>query len=270
VSARILFLDVDGVLSPFDPVPGGESTRWGPIAMPYRRAVTEWIHRLVAGGVEVMWLTTWSKETVLQLAEDLGLPVLEVPDEVPGTDDRPTRLRGWKTTTALSVVAARQPARWAWADDRLRGPAMRRIRMAHPEALLISPNGTIGLTDDHLHRIEAWLMAEPIAEVARQLNAALGTTLVAALSGATVSTVPDRWVQPGGPVPSPQEEERLRAAHRIWTQLAGTEGPDVARAWFIGANPVLEEQAPYLALRTGAIEETIAAAAAFTTGTWAE
>ncbi|TRW46372.1 hypothetical protein [Georgenia yuyongxinii] len=120
-------------------------------------------------------------------------------------------------------------------------------------------------------QIEAWLLGEPpLHELVRLLNAHLGTTLVAALSGATVSTLAERWAVVDGLVPSPPEEERLRAAHRIWMQLAAAEGSDVARAWFIGTNPVLDGIAPVMALREGRTKDVQDAATAFTTGTWAD
>ncbi|TRW45647.1 hypothetical protein FJ693_08650 [Georgenia yuyongxinii] len=120
-------------------------------------------------------------------------------------------------------------------------------------------------------QIEAWLLGEPpLHELVRQLNTALGTTLVAALSGATVSTMPERWAEPDGPVPSPVEEERLRAAHRTWTLIAEAEGDDVARAWFIGTNPVLDDTSPVMALRQGRADDVDAAARAFVRGTWSQ
>jgi len=38
-------------------------------------------------------------------------------------------------------------------------------------------------------------------------------------------------------------------SRRAWTHTAGAEGEHVARFWFIGANPVLQETTPLTAFR---------------------
>ncbi|TRW44404.1 HAD domain-containing protein [Georgenia yuyongxinii] len=268
MSAPLLLIDIDGTLLPLGPVEEGTSIRYGrKMRLPVRWPVVQAVAGLSAAGVEVIWLTTWTDELALRLGEQLRLPQFQVPAQVDEPARRPTWWHGWKSRTALSIVEQRRPRRWAWADDDIPTTVRSRLRREHPEGLVIAPDGQTGLTAAHMTRIEEWLLKEPIRDVVHQLNTALGPTIVAALSGATISTLPERWVEHDGPIPSPQEKERLRAAHRIWTQLADAEGPDLARAWLIGDNPVLE-QAPYLALRAGAVDEAVAAAAAFTTGTW--
>jgi hypothetical protein len=59
----------------------------------------------------------------------------------------------------------------------------------------------------------------------------------------------------------------LYAAHAIWRALATAENEYVARAWFIGVNPRLDDCQPVMALRDGRIGQTIAAAKAFIDGT---
>lgn len=158
---RLLLLDVDGVTSPYKPVPDGGVARLGGLRLPYRPAVIDSVNALVAAGVRVMWLTTWEADLLPDLATALGLSKLGVPVRVGDWDDGPpTWWRGWKTRTALAVVDELRPGRWAWADDDLRPGTIRRIRQSHPEGKVLSPDGDIGLTDEHLAFICGWLMPE--------------------------------------------------------------------------------------------------------------
>ncbi len=102
-----------------------------------------------------------------------------------------------------------------------------------------------------------------IHEVARQLNAGLGPTLVAALTGTKDRKLPIRWAHTGGPEPGPDFRRRLLLAHRVWTQIAQEETADVARAWFIGANPFLDEDTPLTAIREDRARPVVAAVTAF-------
>jgi len=86
----------------------------------------------------------------------------------------------------------------------------------------------------------------PTAELARQLVSHLGPTLVAGLAGVRDRKLPHKWAIDGGPTPRPEALARLQVAHRAWEALATSEGEDIARAWFIGANPRLDEVPPYL------------------------
>lgn len=158
---RLLLLDVDGVTSPYKPVPDGEVARLGGLRLPYRPAVIDGVNRLIASGVGVIWLTTWESDLLPDLATALGLPELDVPVRVGEWDDGPsTWWRGWKTRTALAVVDELRPGRWAWADDDLRPGTIRRIRQSHPEGKVVSPDGDIGLTEDELAVISDWLKAQ--------------------------------------------------------------------------------------------------------------
>lgn len=107
----------------------------------------------------------------------------------------------------------------------------------------------------------------PSAELARQLVSHLGPTLVAAMANVRDRKLPHKWAHEGGPTPRPDALTRLQVAHRAWSTLATAEGDDIARAWFIGANPRLGEMPPYLAIREGEFNRVMAAAAAFVDGT---
>jgi hypothetical protein len=106
-----------------------------------------------------------------------------------------------------------------------------------------------------------------IHEVVRRLNSHLGPTLVATLSGAKDPKASHRWAKAGGGEPRTPAEQRLRTAHRVWLMISGAENDHIARAWFIGANPRLGEEAPVMVLREGRITDVVEAANAFVEGT---
>jgi hypothetical protein len=102
-----------------------------------------------------------------------------------------------------------------------------------------------------------------IHEVVRQLNTHLGPTLVAAVAGTRDRKLPIRWAKSTGPRPGADYQRRLQVAHRLWTSVAGAESDQVARSWFIGANPLLGEDTPITAIREDRSKQVVAAAAAF-------
>jgi hypothetical protein len=107
-----------------------------------------------------------------------------------------------------------------------------------------------------------------IHELVRQLNSHLGATLVATLAGVSDRKLPYRWAKDDGPTPGDEAQSRLQVAHRIWLRLAEQESDHVARAWFIGANPLLDEVPPVMTLRAGKLLETQRASEAFIDGAW--
>jgi hypothetical protein len=106
-----------------------------------------------------------------------------------------------------------------------------------------------------------------IHEVARQLVSHLGPTLVAYLANVNDRKLPHKWAKVDGPEPRTESTARLLAAHRIWSDISNSESDGVARSWFIGANPRLDEDSPALALRDGREKDVLAAAKAFVQGT---
>jgi len=52
-----------------------------------------------------------------------------------------------------------------------------------------------------------------------------------------------------------QEKERVLAAYKAFTEVAAEEDADVARLWFIGANPWLKDDTPVTAIREGRFDE---------------
>ncbi|WP_067884439.1 hypothetical protein [Nocardia vaccinii] len=103
----------------------------------------------------------------------------------------------------------------------------------------------------------------PTSELSRQLVHNLGPTLVALVAGVRDRKLPYKWSQSDGPRPRDAALTRLQVAHRCWSILSRTEGADVTRAWFIGANPHLGEDSPAIAIRDGRYREVITAAVTF-------
>jgi hypothetical protein len=65
-------------------------------------------------------------------------------------------------------------------------------------------------------------------------------------------------------------ERLLRAAYEIVQVLSEYESPSVARAWFIGMNPNLNDLSPAEALNKGMLKEVRSAARAFIGGSGIE
>lgn len=108
---------------------------------------------------------------------------------------------------------------------------------------------------------------QSIHETTRQLTSHLGPTAVSYLAGAKSRKQAGRWADADGPEPRPDAKRRLMAAHRAWQMISTAEGEYVARNWFVGANPRLDEASPLDGLRDGDVAKVMAAARAFAVGT---
>ncbi len=108
----------------------------------------------------------------------------------------------------------------------------------------------------------------PISELVRRLNAALGPTLVSTLAGSKDVKAAIRWAKPSTDRISTRFETNLRLAYRALTAISQTENAHVARAWFIAANPALDEDTPVQAIREGRHRQVVAAFTAVVTGDW--
>lgn len=102
------------------------------------------------------------------------------------------------------------------------------------------------------------------ADLAAFLQEIFGQKLVAFMTDSDTKTV-RRW-QDGTP-PRPEPESRLRAVQHIYELLVQVESPHTIRAWFIGMNPQLSDDAsPAEAIRAGDLRDALAAAKAFMSG----
>lgn len=68
-----------------------------------------------------------------------------------------------------------------------------------------------------------------------------------------------------GPVPGTDFRRRLLLAHGAWQHVADAESDHLARAWFIGANPNLNEDTPHPAIREDRAREIMDAVHVLTT-----
>lgn len=133
------------------------------------------------------------------------------------------------------------------------------------------PDDDDPVADEAPAHVEAAVTGEKPADVralVSELNGHLGATLVAALSGTRNSKDPYSWAE-GHIRPGTAQERRLRLAHLAWHQIVEAESEDIARVWFLGANPFLGDDSAITALREDRLDEVRAAAQAFITDTWA-
>ena len=85
------------------------------------------------------------------------------------------------------------------------------------------------------------------AVVTRALLDVLGERLVAVIAGVDDAQTVREWAA-GERLPSPTIQQRLESALAISRLLGELEGPETIRAWWIGMNPELGNQAPALVL----------------------
>jgi len=88
-------------------------------------------------------------------------------------------------------------------------------------------------------------------EVVRQLVSILGATTVAAIGGVSEIRAVAQWITGR----EPQRPHVLRFALQIAMMVAPADDGDVVKAWFVGSNPLLNDQAPVVLLRTRPLEE---------------
>lgn len=102
-----------------------------------------------------------------------------------------------------------------------------------------------------------------------ELAEILSPRLVAYMAGVGETRAVREWAEgrrePRDPIPN-----RLRLAYRVAHLIGEHDSPEVARAWFQGLNPQLDDQSPARLIREQAIEEVgpdvVAAARAFVVG----
>jgi hypothetical protein len=104
-----------------------------------------------------------------------------------------------------------------------------------------------------------------IAGVAGYLQEVLGQKLVAHIASVRDPKGVGQWAR-GTQVPRLEAERRLRATYQILHLLLTVDSPHVARAWFIGMNPQLDDEAPADIIREGHLREALVAAQAFVSG----
>ena len=91
-------------------------------------------------------------------------------------------------------------------------------------------------------------------EVVTALREILGAKLCAYLGSVKETRAINEWAE-GAREPSEAVQRRLRLAFQVAGAIAEIEGPEVARAWFQGLNPQLEDRSPARLLREGDLDE---------------
>lgn len=119
------------------------------------------------------------------------------------------------------------------------------------------------IMNDTIVETHAQTMRQDIHETTAQLVRHLGVTAVSFLANAKDSKQAAKWAKSDGPEPREGAAKRLTAAHRVWSLISTAEDDYVARNWFLGNNPRLDENSPLEALREGQLKEVLAAAKAF-------
>jgi hypothetical protein len=104
-----------------------------------------------------------------------------------------------------------------------------------------------------------------IADIAKVLQDHLGQRLTAHMAGLADAKAIGQ-VAAGKRTPREDAEKRLRAAYSVLTMLLDEESAHTARAWFIGLNPQLDDEAPADVIREGRLRDVVAAARSYSTG----
>jgi hypothetical protein len=113
---------------------------------------------------------------------------------------------------------------------------------------------------EEAHRVAA---RTPVATIAGELQKILGQRQVAYAVGVKTTKEVGRWAADDS---SPRDETdvQLRRLFRVVEVLRkGGEEPDTIRAWLLGSNPSLEEEAPIEAFRNNRWMEVLRAAESF-------
>lgn len=88
-------------------------------------------------------------------------------------------------------------------------------------------------------------MEIPIQAVVAELVDLLGAPLVAVIGGVSETRAVMQWISDR----APQRPNVLRFALQLGTMIARTKDREMARAWFEGSNPQLDDAVPALLLR---------------------
>ncbi len=105
-----------------------------------------------------------------------------------------------------------------------------------------------------------------VPALTKTLQKHLGQALLAVMVDSSPRTIA-RWIS-GDSSPAAPTERLLRDVAQIFDVITTVDTPQVARAWFMGMNPQLEDQAPaeLLASNPTATRSVMAAARAYVAG----
>lgn len=95
-------------------------------------------------------------------------------------------------------------------------------------------------------------MSLPMPEVVGRLVELLGATAVAAIMGVKETRAVQQWMSGRR---EPQRPHVLRFALQLTLMICSLQSSEVARAWFHGANPALQDRVPLGLLRDQPLED---------------
>lgn len=101
-----------------------------------------------------------------------------------------------------------------------------------------------------------------LPEIASFLQGVLGQKLTAYIAGLADTKAIGEYAR-GIREPRTDVETRLRLAHQVFQVILETDSDDVARGWFIGLNPQLDDDTPADTIREGRFKAALGAARAF-------
>jgi hypothetical protein len=126
----------------------------------------------------------------------------------------------------------------------------------------LASTGTRSAADAAAHRAA---VNESFESIVGFLVDLLGFNLVAHIADVDVSTV-RRWVARETRPDNADRERRLRGTHQVARLLLSHDANETVRAWFIGMNPQLDDEAPADVLKQDRLKDALVAARAFTDG----
>jgi hypothetical protein len=96
----------------------------------------------------------------------------------------------------------------------------------------------------------------PIHEIALFLKAHLGKNTTAYISGVSDPKMVTHWIAQHN-TPRDRPQMRLREAYRAAELLVDAHGDETAKAWFVGSNVELGDQAPAYVIRNASTWEDL-------------
>ncbi len=154
MTGKRIYLDVDGVIAPYDPLQRAED--WH-----YRTTRVAGMHiwyspNLVAALIEIpaeiVWLTSWENHAAQELAPEIGLPHYRALHPPTTHDGGESGVDWWK----LAAIRQDKPTNFYWIDDELGTEITAQSWVERAGSNWISPNRYHGLTPALIQQLTEW------------------------------------------------------------------------------------------------------------------